>query len=99
MEALRRIKANQIEKRLLNARGEPNFNINFYVLNAKGEYAGVTMYNPGKLSFAVCDEKGPRLERMEPLLQGDAGITRTPNSQFPTPKGTRIGGWELEVGS
>jgi len=70
MEALRRIKANQVEKRLLNARGEPNFNINFYVVNAKGEYAGVTMYNPGKLSFAVCDEKGPRLERMEPLLQG-----------------------------
>jgi N4-(beta-N-acetylglucosaminyl)-L-asparaginase len=70
MEALRRIKANQIEKRLLNSRGEPNFNINFYVLNARGEYAGVTMYNPGKLSFAVCDEKGPRLERMEPLLQG-----------------------------
>ena len=28
------------------------------------------MYNTGKLSFAVCDEKGPRLERMEPLLQG-----------------------------
>ncbi len=70
MEALRRIKANQVEKRLLNARGEPNFNINFYIVNAKGEYAGVTMYNPGKLSFAVCDEKGPRLERMEPLLQG-----------------------------
>jgi N4-(beta-N-acetylglucosaminyl)-L-asparaginase len=70
MEALRRIKANQVEKRLLNSRGEPNFNINFYVVNAKGEYAGVTMYNPGKLSFAVCDEKGPRLERMEPLLQG-----------------------------
>jgi len=70
MEALRRIKANQVEKRLLNARGEPNFNINFYVLNARGEYAGVTMYNPGKLSFAVCDEKGPRLENMEPLLKG-----------------------------
>jgi len=70
MEALRRIKANQVEKRLLNARGEPNFNINFYIVNAKGEYAGVTMFNPGKLSFAVCDEKGPRLERMEPLLAG-----------------------------
>ena len=44
MEALKRIKANTIEKRLLNARGEPNFNINFYVLNAKGEYTGVTLY-------------------------------------------------------
>ena len=31
MEALRRIKANTIEKRLVNERGEPNFNINFYV--------------------------------------------------------------------
>jgi N4-(beta-N-acetylglucosaminyl)-L-asparaginase len=72
MEALRRIKANQIEKRLLNSRGEPNFNINFYILNAKGEYAGVAMYNPGKLQFAVCDEKGPRLEQTEPLLTGPA---------------------------
>ena len=70
MEALQPHQGQQVEKRLLNARGEPNFNINFYVLNAKGEYAGVTMYNTGKLSFAVCDEKGPRLERMEPLLQG-----------------------------
>jgi N4-(beta-N-acetylglucosaminyl)-L-asparaginase len=73
LEALRRIKSNQIEKRLLNARGEPNFNISFYVVNAQGAYAGVTMYNAGrKLQFAVCDEKGPRLEEMEPLLAGDA---------------------------
>ena len=70
MEALKRIKANTIEKRLLNDRGEPNFNINFYVLSAKGEYAGVTLNNTGKLQFAVCDEKGPRLEMLEPLLQG-----------------------------
>ena len=70
LEALRRIKANQIEKRLLNARGEPNFNINFYILNARGDYAGVTMYNTGKLEFAVCDDKGPRLESLEPLLTG-----------------------------
>jgi N4-(beta-N-acetylglucosaminyl)-L-asparaginase len=70
MEALRRIKGNQIEKRLLNARGEPNFNINFYIVNAKGEYAGIALYNPGKLQFAVCDEKGPRLENCDPLLPG-----------------------------
>ena len=70
MEALRRIKAYQIEKRLLNARGEPNFNINFYIVNAKGDYAGVAMYNPGKIEFAVCDEKGPRLELAHPLLPG-----------------------------
>lgn len=73
MEALKRIKANTVEKRLLNARGEPNFNINFYVLNRKGEYAGVTMYAGERgVQFAVCDEKGPRLETCEPLLTGDA---------------------------
>ena len=70
MEALRRIKANTIEKRLLKANGDPNFNINFYVVNAKGEYAGVAMYTPGRQQFAVCDEKGPRTENSEPLLQG-----------------------------
>jgi N4-(beta-N-acetylglucosaminyl)-L-asparaginase len=71
MEALRRIKANTIEKRLLNSRGEPNFNINFYILNKKGEYASVAMYPGAKgQRFAVCDEKGGRLEAGEPLLQG-----------------------------
>jgi N4-(beta-N-acetylglucosaminyl)-L-asparaginase len=72
LEALKRIKANTIEKRLLNARGEPNFNINFYVLSARGDYAGVCMYsapNDGS-QFAVCDEKGGRLERSTPLLDG-----------------------------
>ena len=44
LEALKRIKANTVEKRLRKANGDPNFNINFYVLNAKGEYAGVAMY-------------------------------------------------------
>ncbi len=70
LEGLRRIKANTVEKRLLNARGEPNFNINFYIVNAKGEYAGVSMYGGERARFAVCDEKGARLEPLEPLLQG-----------------------------
>jgi N4-(beta-N-acetylglucosaminyl)-L-asparaginase len=71
MEALKRIKANTIEKRLLNERGEPSFNINFYVLDKSGRYAGVVMYSPkGGQRFAVCDEKGPRFASSEPLLQG-----------------------------
>jgi N4-(beta-N-acetylglucosaminyl)-L-asparaginase len=74
MEALRRIKANTIEKRLLNARGEPNFNLSFYALNKRGEYAGVALYAPPPRGqrFAVCDEKGARLEQCERLLQGSA---------------------------
>src|SRR5688500_17014409 len=36
MEALRRVRSATTERRLLNSRNEPNFNLNFYVLNAKG---------------------------------------------------------------
>src|ERR1043165_1937189 len=68
MEVLNRIKGNTIEKRLLNSRGLPNFGINFYILNAKGEYAGVTMYEGS--SFAICNENGPQTLKSEPLLQG-----------------------------
>ena len=70
MEALRRIKANTIEKRLLNSRGEPNFGINFYILNAKGETAGVTMYEGA--TYAICDEGGPQTLHCDALLKGKA---------------------------
>ena len=68
IDACKRIKANTLEKRLLNSRGDPNFNVNFYVLNAKGEYAGVALY-PNS-NFAVCTEDGPKTMPSEPLLQG-----------------------------
>ena len=66
MEALRRIRANTIEKRLLNKEGNPNFGINFYILNARGEHAGVTMYEGAK--YAACTERGPETLNCEPLL-------------------------------
>jgi N4-(beta-N-acetylglucosaminyl)-L-asparaginase len=68
--ALKRIQSNTVDKRLLNKRGLPNFGLSFYVLNKRGEYAGVAMYGPGE--FAVCDDKGPRLESFEALLPGKA---------------------------
>ena len=71
MEALRRIKANTVEKRLLNSKGNPNFGINFYIVNAKGEFAGVTMY-PGA-SFAICNESGPQTLTSDALLSGKPG--------------------------
>ena len=70
MEAMKRIKANTIEKRLLNGKGNPNFNIRFFVLNKKGEYAGVSMYRAGETQFAVCTENGSRTLELEPLLTG-----------------------------
>jgi N4-(beta-N-acetylglucosaminyl)-L-asparaginase len=70
MEALKRIKANTVEKRLLNARGTPNFGINFYIINAKGEYAGVTMYEGSRASYAICNDKGPQTLICDGLLPG-----------------------------
>jgi N4-(beta-N-acetylglucosaminyl)-L-asparaginase len=68
MEALRRICKNTIEKRLLTDRGNPKFNVSFYVLNKAGDYAGVSMYGGAASKFAVCDENGPRHELFEPFL-------------------------------
>jgi len=70
MEALKRITANTIESRLLNAKGNPNFNIRFFALNKRGEYAGVAMYRAGETRFAVCTENGAQALELEPLLPG-----------------------------
>ena len=67
--ALRRVQKNTVEKRLLNARRLPNFGLNFYVLNAKGEFAGVSMYAS---TFAVCTENGAETRKTEALLEGQA---------------------------
>ncbi len=68
LEACRRIKGNTVEKRLLNNHGKPNFNINFYALNKKTEFAGVSMY-PGA-TYAVCSDRGAETLSCEPLLEG-----------------------------
>ena len=70
LEALRRIRANTVEARLLNAKGNPNFNIRFFVLNKSGEYAGVAMYRAGETKYAVCTENGAQVLDFEPLLPG-----------------------------
>ncbi len=75
MTALKRIKANTVEKRLLTPGGNPNFGISFYIINAKGQYAGVSMYAeeayPGetyKSQYAICTEQVPQTLPAEPLL-------------------------------
>ncbi len=70
MEALRRIRANTVETRLLNSKGHPNFNIRFFVLDKRGEYAGVAMYHAGETKYAVCTENGAETRDLEPLLPG-----------------------------
>jgi hypothetical protein len=63
------VQKNTIEKRLLNGRSLPNFGLNFYIVNKRGEWAGVSMY-PSK--FAVCTENGPETRETEALLTGKA---------------------------
>jgi N4-(beta-N-acetylglucosaminyl)-L-asparaginase len=72
MDALRRVQSVTTERRLLNSRNEPNFNLNFYVLNAKGEHAGVALYGGAGATYAVCTENGAESRPIEPLLQGTA---------------------------
>lgn len=70
LEALRRVKAATVEKRLLNSRGNPNFQLKFYVLNRKGEHAGAALYAGAADTYAVCTANGPETPPLEPLLPG-----------------------------
>jgi N4-(beta-N-acetylglucosaminyl)-L-asparaginase len=83
MAALKRIKANTVEKRLLKPNGNPNFNVTFYVLNARGEHAAVSMYgesegergwagqtNGQRTRYAFCDHNGAQTIPVEGLLEG-----------------------------
>jgi len=70
MEALRRIRSNTIETRLLNQRREPNFDVRFFVLNKAGEHAGVAMYGARESQYALCTENGSELRPLEGLLEG-----------------------------
>ena len=72
MEALRRVQANTVESRLLNARGLPAFGLSFYILDRQGRYAGVSMYASETSRYAVCTENGAELLPLEPLLDGSA---------------------------
>jgi N4-(beta-N-acetylglucosaminyl)-L-asparaginase len=85
MAALKRVKENTIEKRLQKPNGDPNFGLVFYVLNARGEHAGVGMYgedssergyagqaNGRAIRYAYCDENGAHTVAIEGFLEGTA---------------------------
>lgn len=66
MAALKRVAENTVEKRLLDAKGQPNFGLQFYVLDRQGRHAGVSLNT--KVTYAVCDDLGPRNEPCEVLF-------------------------------
>jgi N4-(beta-N-acetylglucosaminyl)-L-asparaginase len=71
MEAVKRIRDNTVEKRLLTPDGKPDFYVSFYILDRQGRYAGVDLYSTfygRKRQYAVCTENGPQVLDSESLL-------------------------------
>jgi N4-(beta-N-acetylglucosaminyl)-L-asparaginase len=66
MKVIERVIA-MTEKRLLDEKGRPYFQLQFYAVNKKGEYAGAACYE-GE-SFAVADANGARLEKFAYLYK------------------------------
>ena len=73
MDALKRIKANTVEKRLLKANGDPNFNISFYVLSKTRRSRRRRRCMPAAASTMRCARRqGAKTLPMDALLQGTA---------------------------
>jgi N4-(beta-N-acetylglucosaminyl)-L-asparaginase len=70
VDACRRIAKNTVEKRLLNSRGLPNFDMSFYGLDKQARYAAVSFYDSG--SYAICTENGAQTFKMDPIYEGKA---------------------------
>jgi N4-(beta-N-acetylglucosaminyl)-L-asparaginase len=77
MVALKRVVDSTVEKRLLNGRGKPNFNVSYYIVNAKGQYAGVSLYESSggrePVKYAICTDDGPKTVAMEAMFPGTPG--------------------------
>ena len=71
------------EKRLLDANGRPYFDLNYYAVNKKGEYASASAYE-GR-SFAVCDANGPRVEKCVSLFKGNPPAKSMPDDAYVKP--------------
>ena len=66
MKVMERVIA-MTEDRLLDDRRRPKFDLQFYAVAKDGRYAGASAYEGA--SFAVCDERGARVERCESLYR------------------------------
>ena len=72
------------EKRLLDAQGRPYFDLSFYAVNKRGEYAGATAYEGG--DFAVCDAQGARVQKSAYLFKGRPSRRTSTDSAYVRPR-------------
>jgi len=83
MKVMERVIA-MTEPRLLDERGRPYFQLQYYAVNKKGEYAAATAYEGAQ--FAVADANGARLEECaylfkraeQPTARPLSGVLRKP---------------------
>jgi len=72
------------EPRLLNEKGRPYFDLQYYAISKDGRYSGATAYEGS--SFAVADEKGARLEPAAFLFKRTERPTNRPISGTMAPE-------------
>ena len=70
LEALRRALHMTKEKRLLDERGRPRYQLKFYALRKDGTFGAAVMWSDYGGEFVVCDENGPRKETAAYLFEG-----------------------------
>jgi hypothetical protein len=58
-----------VESRLLDEQGRPNFGVNYYAVNKKGEYAGAGIFAGAR--FAVSVDGDTRVEDSAYLFEQD----------------------------
>lgn len=66
LEACRRVVRFTKVRRLLNERGNPSFQVQFYAMSKNGEPGAAALY-PSR--YALCDDNGPRLVDMPCLFE------------------------------
>lgn len=67
LDVLRRIVRKTVDRHLLKRDGRPEFNVKFYAISKKGEYAGASIWSGS--TFVICDDKGPREEKCHYLFE------------------------------
>jgi N4-(beta-N-acetylglucosaminyl)-L-asparaginase len=73
MKVMERVIA-MTERRLMSANGRPFFDLDFYAINKKGEFAGACCYEGSR--FAVCDGQGARFVTSAYLYKRNERPTR-----------------------
>ncbi len=69
LKVLRRIADNTVEPYLLDDQGRPRFNVNFYAINKKGEFAGTALWSGSR--FAAHDGDSGRIYESAYLYRRD----------------------------